>query len=163
MLSEQGTIDFLNEIDSDFHNRIVLHDYYNLCNDFDLAGVNLNNRNLNLLQNQKIVSMSCHSLLEIEFIEYDLEYCFLSPVFDSISKRGYKSNFDLDVIADLIKRSKMKIVALGGITTSNAKQCLKAGFSGVAVLGCLWNDFLKCKTENAYNTFEELMDICKDH
>lgn len=162
-LSRDQMIDFLNRIDSLYHSRIVLHDFYDLCDEFDLAGVNLNQRNLNKVQNYKIVSISCHTLEEVEALENDKEYCFLSPIFNSISKVGYQSNFDLDVIADLIKRSKMKIVALGGITTSNAKQCLKAGFSGVAVLGCLWNDFLTGQTENAYNTFEELMDICKDH
>ncbi len=162
-LSREQMIDFLNGIDSLYHPRIVLHDFYTLCDVFDLAGVNLNQRNFNLVQNYNIVSFSSHSLLEIEFLKYDLEYCFLSPIFDSISKVGYHSNFDLDVIADLLKRLEKKIVALGGINASNAKQCLKAGFSGVAVLGCLWNNFKSGNVDKGYNTFEELQQICKDH
>ncbi len=162
-LSREQMIDFLNGIDSVYHPRIVLHDYYNLCDVFDLAGVNLNQRNFNFVQNYNIVSFSSHSLLEIEFLKYDLEYCFLSPIFNSISKPKYLSTFDLDVITDLIKRFKKKIVALGGINTSNAEKCLKAGFSGVAVLGCLWNDFKSGNLDLGYKTFEELQQICKDH
>ncbi len=162
-LSRKQMIDYLNGIDFLYHSRIVLHDFYDLCDEFDLAGVNFNHRNLNKIQNYNVVSVSCHSLEEVEAIEHNIEYCFLSPIFDSISKVGYQSNFDLDDISEKIKQSENNIIALGGINTSNAKQCLKANFSGVAVLGCLWNNFKSGNVDKGYNTFEELQQICKDH
>jgi thiamine-phosphate pyrophosphorylase len=162
-LSRELMIDFLNGIDSLYHPRIVLHDFYTLCDEFDFAGVNLNQRNLNQLQNYNVVSVSCHTLEEVEAIEHYIEYCFLSPIFDSFSKVGYQSNFDLENISDKIKNSKTRIIALGGINISNAEKCLKAGFNGVAVLGCLWNDFKAGNLDLGYKTFEELQNICKDH
>ena len=37
---------------------------------------------------------SCHSFSDVEAIDGKEGYCFLSPVFDSISKEGYKANFE---------------------------------------------------------------------
>ena len=44
-----------------------------------------------------------------------LDYAFLSPVFDSISKEGYKSaGFEKDRLATAIKGSGVSVIALGG-------------------------------------------------
>ena len=70
--------------------RIVLHDFYNLVSEYGLGGAHLNGRHLESAD--ICTSRSCHSLAEVEASK-DMDYCFLSPIFDSVSKEGYKSNF----------------------------------------------------------------------
>ena len=83
---------------------------------------------------------SCHSFKEVLELEGVLDYCFLSPVFDSISKQGYKANFDKEELKEFLKKErKIKVVALGGITEENYSEVIKLGFDGVAFLGGVWN------------------------
>ena len=43
-----------------------------------------------------------------------LDYAFLSPIFDSISKQGYSAAFDLSFLETAIANAKCPILALGG-------------------------------------------------
>ena len=84
-----------------------------------------------------------HSLKELEDYKEKYEYAFLSPIFDSISKVGYKSNFDLQELKRkfplLSGEGQGGVIALGGIDESKIETCRQLGFAGVAVLGALWN------------------------
>lgn len=61
----------------------------------------------------------------------------LSPIFDSISKNGYRSAFDLDEIKDMI--TGRHVTALGGVTPDAFPILREKGFSGAALLGYIWN------------------------
>lgn len=77
-----------------YRKRIVLHDHFYLKSEYNLAGIHLNNRNPLPPQNYKgQVSRSCHSAEEVLQYKKNYDYLFLSPIFNSISKEGYKSNF----------------------------------------------------------------------
>ena len=74
------------------------------------------------------------------------EYAFLSPIFDSISKAEHKSKFStrlnqfIQVQPELTTSIKGKnIIALGGIDEDKIDLARKLGFTGVAVLGAIWN------------------------
>ena len=85
---------------------------------------------------------SCHSFNDVEAIDGKEEYCFLSPIFDSISKQGYKANFDkLELIEFLKKERKTKVIALGGLTEENFSEVLELGFDGGAFLGSIWKKY----------------------
>lgn len=93
-----------------------------------------------------------HSLEELQNHKAKFEYAFLSPIFDSISKEGYKSNFDLQEVKEKIKDKK--IIALGGIDESKIETCLELGFAGVAFCGAIW------KSENPVKKFKRLKLLC---
>jgi thiamine-phosphate pyrophosphorylase len=87
-----------------------------------------------------------HSLQELADHKGKYEYAFLSPVFDSISKAEYKSKFSdkmnrfLKMKPELIGAvSGKNIIALGGIDEDKIALVRKIGFTGVAVLGAIWN------------------------
>ena len=61
----------------------------------------------------------------------------LSPVFDSISKQGYRSAFDPDSLRPWLEGKR--VVALGGVTPERIPLLRDAGFSGAAMLGYFWN------------------------
>jgi len=79
-----------------------------------------------------------HSLKELEEYPMKYEYALLSPVFNSISKEGYKSAYDLKELEKCIKGRKEKIIALGGIDGDKIEKVKEIGFSGIALLGAIW-------------------------
>ncbi len=101
-------------------------------------------------------STSFHDYTDLQFQSIFWDYCFLSPVFDSISKPEYKSSFksDFNIEGDLNQR----VFALGGINKNNITQVFKKEFFGAAVLGTIWSE-----PKNAVNNFKELKALCKQN
>lgn len=122
----------LKQIDSNFHSKLKLHDHFQLLEKYSLAGVHLNNRNREAPLGAKSISKSFHLLSELKDLEI-FDYFFISPVFDSISKNGYKAAFDLKELEIAIKNKKA--VALGGVTPEKIPVLKKMGFWGGAMLG----------------------------
>lgn len=85
---------------------------------------------------------SCHSFEEVEALEKEKIYCFLSPIFDSISKKGYKANFDTETLKAFLKKERqIKVIALGGLTEGNYNEIIELGFDGGAFLGSIWSKY----------------------
>ncbi len=74
---------------------------------------------------------------EIRQLPFRPAYCFLSPIFDSISKTGYRE--PIRAITGLIGH-RLSQIALGGLEPDKTGLCRRAGFEGIAVLGYLWNN-----------------------
>ena len=127
-----------------YRKRIVVHGHFYLKDEYGLKGIHLNHRNptppLNYTGH---ISTSCHSIQEVEERKKDFNYVFLSPIFDSISKEGYKSNYTPEEIRKAVKADiiDQRVIALGGINEDNILQIKDFGFGGVAVLGDIWNKF----------------------
>lgn len=95
---------------------------------------------------------SCHSFDDVEAIDGKEEYCFLSPIFDSISKEDYKANFDEQELKAFLKKDrKTKVIALGGLTEENYLEVLELGFDGGAFLGSIWSKYL-CHSEQSFSS-----------
>ena len=136
---EQTLRHIIEGLTADERKKIVLHDFYNLVDEYNLGGAHLNGRHPELAS--VCSSRSCHSLTEVE-ASTGMEYCFLSPIFDSISKNGYASNFSDEVLRQAKKDGIIneKVIALGGITVGKVQQVKEYGFGGVAILGSAWKD-----------------------
>ena len=124
----------IEEIPERFRKRIVIHSHPDLASELG-TGVQINSRCSLPAQPLHTISKSCHSIEEVEMAQ-NLSFVTLSPVFDSISKTGYKSRFTRE---SLSKASLGKAVALGGITLENLTEVEKLGFGGAALLGDIWN------------------------
>lgn len=143
---------FILQIDPRYRNRIVLHDHYDLSVKYHLHGIHLKSgqANLHTLYPDVPFSVSCHSVEEIQNLPFQPAYCFLSPIFDSISKKGYNSNFkQLPNLSGI----RGPVIALGGIRPEVTDRCRLAGFQGVAALGYIWEQpeealdrFIRLKT-----------------
>ena len=134
-------------IPEQYHKRIVVHENFYLKDEFKLKGVHLNSRNPHLPGNYKgHISRSCHSLEEVKEHKKNCDYVFLSPVFDSISKKDYHANYTPEEIRKAHKSGIIdkKVIALGGIDTDNIRQVKSYGFGGAAIMGALWNKFDSC-------------------
>jgi thiamine-phosphate pyrophosphorylase len=88
------------------------------------------------------ISASCHSFEEITVAQAEFDYMFLSPVFDSISKTGYKQRYTPEQLNDAKARGVInsRVIALGGMNVERISMVRRYGFGGVAVLGALWTE-----------------------
>lgn len=140
--SEQELRELLQAIPACYHERIVLHDHFCLLQEFSLCGVHLNSRNPSAPDGWKgHVSISCHSIEELqERRKEGFSYLSLSPIFNSISKKGYDTAFTREELEDARRRGIIdsRVLALGGVCDSNIGEALELGFGGVMVLGDAW-------------------------
>lgn len=82
-------------------------------------------------------SRSIHTWKEYQDLDKTSTYCLIGPMFDSISKEGYRANPDL---RKTTLTSRVQKVAIGGINHENAHQAFEWGYDGVALLGSIWNE-----------------------
>lgn len=133
----------LDAIPSEYYSKIVVHDHFCLCREYELLGIHLNGRHPDVPTDfsPRSVSASCHSIQEVAMRKDDLDYVFLSPIFDSISKEGYQSAYTDNVLAEAAQSCIIddKVIALGGITANAIPQLKKWHFGGAAFLGDVWN------------------------
>ena len=129
------------------HQRIVIHSCYELARDFNLRGVHITGADMpdklaiiHQFKSKKgfTISISSHSLELLKVHDPDIDYIFLSPVFDSISKKNYKAQFNIIELTEALKRSKTDVIALGGIQVENIHKVKGMGFKGMAFFGAVW-------------------------
>ncbi|MDB5641137.1 MAG: thiamine monophosphate synthase [Hyphomicrobiales bacterium] len=88
-----------------------------------------------LLGQDMLIGVSAHVGQDVEQAQRDgADYVTLSPVFPSASKPGYGPALGVQALAQA-GACGLPVVALGGVTAGNAAACIKAGASGVAVMG----------------------------
>lgn len=84
-------------------------------------------------------STSLHSLKAVRHDWQNLDYAFLSPVFDSISKQGYTAAaFDPQELSDALQHAHMPVYALGGVSVDKVALVHSMGFRGIGLLGAVW-------------------------
>lgn len=124
------------QIPEKYHSNLKLHDNFNLTEEFKLGGLHLNHRNHVAPPNYSgKISKSCHSIEELNTNLNIYEYVTLSPIYDSISKKGYVSNFTPSQL-DYIPNDK--VIALGGVTPERINSIKRYPFIGFAMLGYLF-------------------------
>ena len=121
----------LNGVPEALHGKLSLHDGHELQAEFPLVRRHFTSRNA-IADPTGVYSASIHSLEETEKWP-EADYLLLSPIYDSISKPGYRSRFSLRELTGDPRLSR--IIALGGITSRRLEELRQAGFRGAAMLG----------------------------
>ena len=164
--SEIDYENYLKKIDVKYLNRIVIYQNNSLVRKFPLRGVHYHLFHLfdSLKKlsypHQISCSTSTHSWKEFHQIQKKVNYAFISPFFDSFSKKNYIANKALWSIPRGIERKKA--IALGGICKENVAKIQALEIGGAAVLGAVW--------QNSYplDAFVQLQNeikknICSNH
>jgi thiamine-phosphate pyrophosphorylase len=146
-------ISYLDAIPKKFHKQIVLHSNHNLKKAYKLGGLHLSRTHrkkkyksawafwkFRLLNSGLFVTRTYNKLSDLSEDKRIYKYVFLSPVYDSISKIGHSGNFGNRSIEKYVGLAKSPVIALGGVEVDKFEECKKLGFSGVALLGSIWND-----------------------
>lgn len=157
----------LRALPESMRHRIVTHEHFDICRDYALHGMHLNKRNprapTTLTSSTSLppgglqtsahhhrlpaevrpmtLSASCHSLAEVRERKGRCDYVFLSPVFDSISKSGYRAAFSPDELRAAARDGTIddNVIALGGCSLQNIRALGELHFGGAAFLGDVWN------------------------
>lgn len=133
--TEQQLRALIEAIPARLRERLSLHDCFGLAVEYGLGGVHLNSRNpMPPPSWGGLVSCSLHSVDELRRLPAEIDYAFISPIFPSISKRGYRGEFGEELREVLSPR----IYALGGVTPERLPQLSRMGFSAAAMLGAAW-------------------------
>ena len=126
----------VSEIDSKFRALVTMHYHSDLVSEMNLGGMHFSFPQIKEVKPSGGYTISCslHQWEELAEVEEKIDYCFMSPVFNSISKVGYQANKKLLQVPSFAQN----VFALGGITEANCKDVIDGGYSGIAVLGYLW-------------------------
>lgn len=134
----------LHGISMEYRKQIVIHDFFPLKDEFSLGGIHLNSRYPEAPEGyQGLLSRACHSLEEVKTMASHFDYVLMSPVYDSISKQGYRAGYSQEALrqAQVEGIINEKVVALGGISAANLSEIKALGFGGAALLGDIWNRY----------------------
>lgn len=162
--TQQELAEWIEGIHPPFRQRIVMHDHHELARDYALGGIHLNSRNPEVplwAEQEKArrhftLSRSCHSIAEVQQYKDELDYMFLSPIYDSISKEGYGAAFSRQQLKEAYTTGLLgdNVFALGGISVDKLPELKAMGFKGAAVLGDLWMSQAPCERLSAYQQGE---------
>lgn len=128
----------------EYRSRIVICDHFDLVCSAGLGGIHLSGRYreqwdqlAKTYGSQGRISVAVHSIEELKSLPLSPTYALLSPVYDSISKKGYSAHIDLTECARCLPEIPFPVLGLGGITPQKLTELQQYGFSGAAVLGYL--------------------------
>ena len=166
--SQKRIEDYIEEIPKKYHNRVVIHSFRDLVKKYDLGGVHLTKRHkkkrfgvawkffmLKLRKPDLSVSTSCHDLTKLSLYASKYDYVMLSPIYNSVSVNGAQAGYAFGSLKKVIKEiGGDKIVALGGLEASKIDDAKLLGFSGVALLGAIWDSNRK-----PIDVYNEVVDV----
>lgn len=123
--------------------RIVVNDRLDVALALGARGVHLGRQSLppaavrrivdSRALNDFLIGVSCHSLADAVAAESaGASYILLGPIFETASKLRYGPPLGIAKLAEVARRVKIPVLALGGITVERVKPCLAAGATGVA-------------------------------
>ncbi|MFZ9847652.1 MAG: thiamine phosphate synthase [Flavobacteriales bacterium] len=160
--------DYLSRIPEEYHNRLVLHSHPKLALKFNLKGIHITSkvrkskfkfwfvkRFVVAKKKELTVSTSLHHLTHLDNFDPLFNYVFLSPIFDSISKKDYQSGFNEFTLRKGLERTKYSVYALGGVELANIDKVKEYGFSGVALVGSIWT------AKDPIQAFKEIKEKCR--
>jgi thiamine-phosphate pyrophosphorylase len=126
--------------------RILVNDRLDVALSERAGGVHLGEKSLPLAEAKRLVEnrgerkdfvigVSCHSLdAARSAASSGADYLFFGPVFATPSKAAFGAPQGLERLAEICRAVAIPVLAIGGITLSNASDCLAAGASGIAAI-----------------------------
>lgn len=145
------------KIDKQHHSKVAFHQHHELADYFGSHRLHYTEQERKKYHDQiesndmsqYILSTSIHHINAYASLSASFQYCFLAPIFNSISKPDH-----LSIVTPEFKlppKSHIKLIALGGVSTTGIPDVKKYDFDGIAALGTIWND-----PEKAIDNFKKL-------
>ena len=128
----------------DYYRKITVHDHYYLKQEYNLAGIHIDDPLANPPEGYKgKYSRTCTDISQLKTLKKKSNYVFLKNIFDCIEFKDEKSNLSLSQLEQAAKDGLIdkKVYALGGMSLDNVKIAKDLGFGGVVICGDLWNRF----------------------
>lgn len=162
--------DYIKEIPSIYHNRIVIHSHHKLALKYDLKGIHLTS--VHLVKKWKYwfvrqrLKLKFHSTSKsrsysrLQYVytkeEYNFNYYLVGTMYNSITGGFYSGYYEDGVIA-AIKNSNKNLVARGGTTASSVKKTFDYGFYGIAFNSYIW------ESQTPFENFMKVIEAFKSN
>jgi thiamine-phosphate pyrophosphorylase len=126
--------------------RILVNDRLDVALAVGAAGVHLGESSLPVAEAKRLITdkfagagfllgVSVHSLESAKAAEQSgAHYAIFGPVFETPSKAAHGKPQGLDQLRTVCRNVSIAVLAIGGITTETARDCGKAGASGIAAI-----------------------------
>lgn len=89
-----------------------------------------------LLGPQKLIGVSIHTVPEAETIDpAHVDYALAGPAFETASKPGYGPEIGRKGLADIVRASRVPVLAIGGINAARVAELIAGGAAGIAAMG----------------------------
>jgi thiamine-phosphate pyrophosphorylase len=145
--------------------RLLVNDRADIAAGARAEGVHLTTRSLEprivrrTFGDDFLIGASAHSLAEAKNArDGGADFIVFGPIFPTPSKEEYGPPLGLDCLAEVASElAPFPVLALGGISTDNALECLRAGASGVAGIS------LFRTPENLSRTCEKIGKLSQIH
>lgn len=132
-------------IDAATRPRLLINDRLDVAWSAHAGGVHLGEKSLPVTQvvawreslgaSDFLVGASCHSLEAARQAAVDgADYIFFGPVFDTPSKKAFGAPQGLSKLETVCQSIAIPVLAIGGISSQNARECLAAGAAGIAAI-----------------------------
>ncbi|HEY0440183.1 MAG TPA: thiamine phosphate synthase, partial [Xanthobacteraceae bacterium] len=83
-----------------------------------------------------LIGLSIHTPAEADVLDPAvLDYAVIGPAYATASKPGYGPALGAAGVAEVVRRSRVPIVAVGGIVPDVIADIVTAGAAGIAVMG----------------------------
>ncbi|MTI33009.1 thiamine phosphate synthase [Xanthovirga aplysinae] len=167
---KESIVTFLSKIKEEYRQKIIIHGHFQLAYDFNLGGIHLTE-----LHRRSLSKRECDRLImevremgkkigsafhQKEAFQEELpafDYYLVSPLFESISKVGYKPK-EIWEPKSIKPEIRAALVGLGGVELSRIPTCKAWGFEEVAVLGTIWH-----RPDKAIEKFKALQKACQQN
>ncbi len=153
---------FIQSIPKEYHNRIIIHNHYEVLNEFNLAGYYITSAGRGVIKEPDIKCVKAtfaKTFDDIILIDGKYDYIWLGPIFKSISKPFDQIQFDHEYLKHKLKEKKYqsKLLAIGGIQEGTTEIAINYGFDGVIILGAIWAKYIE--TFNVKKAIEKFVSI----
>jgi len=144
------------------HVPLIINDRVDVALAVEADGVHLGQNDMpvgyarKILPRKAIIGLSVETIEQAEEAEsLDVDYLGVSPVFSTPTKTDIHSEWGLEGLKELSKKTHHKLVAIGGIKAQNAADIIQAGADGIAVVSDI------CSAREPDKAAKELISIVK--
>ena len=123
---------------------LIINDRADVVLAVGAAGVHLGQGDMSLGEARKLLGADAIIGLSVETPEQaaaadhlDVDYLGISPIFPTPTKTDLTAAWGIQGLRRLRSRSRHRLIAIGGINSSNAAEVMEAGADGIAVVSAI--------------------------
>lgn len=139
-----------------YETDLILHNYIDIAIELNHPMIHLPIPRLRAINQFNMIGVSCHSLKDVEIAEkFNASYITFGHIFPTDCKKNLEPR-GLESLRDICRNTVLPVYAIGGMTSNNYKDVLKAGANGCAIMS---SAMMSHDPKKLINEFKEVEDL----